>query len=178
MGLIVQVSVSIGNFECDTRVMLATNSFCLSVILRSSFKSSSLGVITAFLGRNIDKNGQDMLRQSLQLLDHVQQRVQLELCHHQEQHEQQQQFNTTAVATTTPAISKHWSTLQLSIWNNQACVLSELAVGIMRDHERLDRLIQMGLTLSKVSAVLDVSDQDRFHWTVQVLMEDNFAPAA
>jgi hypothetical protein len=133
-------------------------------------------VITAFLGRNIDKTGHNMLQQSLQLLDHVQHRVQLELCHHQQQQQQQQPMDTT---TTNPiSISKHWSTLQLSIWNNQACVLSELAVGIMRDQERLDRLIQMGLTLSKVSAILDVTDQDRFHWTVQVLMEDKFAAAA
>jgi hypothetical protein len=116
-----------------------------------------------------------MLQQSLQLLDHVQHRVQLELCHN---HHQQQNPSSTTATTTTAAISKHWSTLQLSIWNNQACVLSELAVGIMRDNERLDRLIQMGLTLSKVSAVLDVTDQDRFHWTVQVLMEDKFAAAA
>jgi hypothetical protein len=131
-------------------------------------------VVTAFLGRNIDKNGHEMLQQSLQLLDHVQHRVQLELRHQEQQHQQQHHHQSSSMT----AISKHWSTLQLSIWNNQACVLSELAVGIMRDHERLDRLIQMGLTLSKASAVLDVSDQDRFHWTVQVLMEDNFAPAA
>ena len=125
----------------------------------------SLGVVTALLGRNIDKNGHQMLHESLTLLEKVQQRVQLELS---QQASLEQQDNT----------SKHWSTLQLSIWNNQACVLSELACGVMRDHERLDRLVQMGLTLSKSSTILDVSDQDRFHWTIHSLMEDKYAAAA
>ncbi|KAG7365746.1 hypothetical protein IV203_028416 [Nitzschia inconspicua] len=124
----------------------------------------NLGVVTALLGRNIDKDGQNLLLQSLQLLDHVQSRVQLEFVHQQDR--------------TVP--SKHWSTLQLAIWNNQACVWSELSCGIMRDTERLDRLVQMGLTLSSTTAasVLDVGDQDCFHWTVQVLMEDKYAAAA
>ena len=110
-----------------------------------------------------------MLHESLSLLDKVQQRVQLELSQQQQHHACEQQHDNT---------SKHWSTLQLSIWNNQACVLSELACGVMRDHERLDRLVQMGLTLSKSSTILDVSDQDRFHWTIHSLMEDKYAAAA
>jgi hypothetical protein len=131
------------------------------------------------MGRNINKDGNDLLHQSLQLLEHVQRRIQAEQQHHnkvmasaaapddmtvqqmQKQHEH---------------LQRHWSTLQLSIWNNQACVLSELAAGV--DHQIFDRLVQMGLTLTKASKVLDVRDQDRFHWTVWTLMEDNYAPAA
>jgi hypothetical protein len=48
----------------------------------------------------------------------------------------------------------------------------------MFDHERLGRLVQMGLALSKTSSVLDVGDQDRFHWTIHSLMEDKYAAAA
>jgi hypothetical protein len=44
--------------------------------------------------------------------------------------------------------------------------------------EILGRLIQMGLTLSKASKVLDRADQELFQWTVLKLVEDRFAAAA
>jgi len=64
--------------------------------------------------------------------------------------------------------------LQLSIWNNQVCILNDLA---MYD-QIFERLVKMGLTLTRSFGVLDPADQEHFHWTVKMLVEEKFAPAA
>lgn len=109
----------------------------------------NLGTVSALMGCPVGE-GNMLLRQSLELLQRVQSRVNPE------------------------PLSKHWSMLQLSVLNNQACVLSDLAM----NDQILDRLVQMGLTLTKASNVLDPVDQELFQWTVQKLVEDRFAPAA
>eukprot|EP00539_Tryblionella_compressa_P001669 CAMPEP_0178753106 /NCGR_PEP_ID=MMETSP0744-20121128/11431_1 /TAXON_ID=913974 /ORGANISM="Nitzschia punctata, Strain CCMP561" /LENGTH=251 /DNA_ID=CAMNT_0020406893 /DNA_START=29 /DNA_END=784 /DNA_ORIENTATION=- len=127
----------------------------------------NLGVVKALIGRNIDKRGYGLLQESLELFEKVQNRVTIEL--QQPQYQQVGRYPFTA---------KHWNTLQLSVWNNQACVLSELAESVMMDHEILHRLVQMGLALTSKRESIDTSDRDKFHWTVQVLMEDKYAAAA
>lgn len=64
--------------------------------------------------------------------------------------------------------------LQLSVLNNQACILRDLQM----ETDLLGRLVQMGLALTKASKVLDPVDQELFQWTVQNLVEDRFAVAA
>eukprot|EP00934_Nitzschia_sp_Nitz4_P002040 Nitzschia sp. Nitz4//scaffold5_size260463//20937//21587//NITZ4_000940-RA/size260463-processed-gene-0.48-mRNA-1//1//CDS//3329555214//2040//frame0 len=109
----------------------------------------NLGIVSALMGSPIG-SGNMLLRQSLELLQRVQSRVQPQ------------------------PRSKHWSMLKLSVLNNQACVLSDLAM----NDQILDPLVQMGLTLTKSSNVLDPGDQELFRWTVTKLVEDRFAPAA
>jgi hypothetical protein len=70
--------------------------------------------------------------------------------------------------------SKHWSLLRLSILNNQACVLKDLSL----DDQILERLVNMGLTLTKTMYTLKNSDVESFRWTIQLLVQDRFAPAA
>lgn len=70
--------------------------------------------------------------------------------------------------------SKHWLILKLSILNNEACVHNELA----QSHERTDRLIKMGLALSKTSGMLDPKEQELFLWTVRTMVDDRYAAAA
>ena len=110
----------------------------------------SLGIVSALLGSSVGATGQLLLRQSLQLLERVQSRVDPE------------------------PLSKHWSMLQLSILNNQACVLSDLSM----DDQILERLVKMGITLTKAYGVLDPSDKELFQWTVQLLVDDQYAAAA
>ena len=109
----------------------------------------NLGIVSALMGSAVG-SGSHLLRQSLELLQRVKCRVDPE------------------------PLSKHWSMLQLSVLNNQACVLYDLSM----NDEILGRLIQMGLTLSKASKVLDPADQELFQWTVLKLVEDRFAAAA
>jgi hypothetical protein len=98
----------------------------------------------------VGETGLFLLKQSLQLFERVQSRVDRE------------------------PLSKHWSMLQLSILNNQACVLSDLSV-----HDQiLERLVKMGITLTKAYDVLDPSDKELFRWTLQMLIDDIYAPAA
>ena len=110
----------------------------------------SLGIVSALLGSSVGETGQLLLRQSLQLLERVQSRVDPE------------------------PLSKHWSMLQLSILNNQACVLSDLSM----NDQILERLVKMGITLTKAYGVLDPSDKELFQWTVQLLVDEQYAAAA
>jgi hypothetical protein len=64
--------------------------------------------------------------------------------------------------------------LQLSILNNQAYVLRDLSM----DDQILERLVKMGITLTKAHGMLDPSDHELFQGTVQLLVEDKFAAAA
>ncbi|KAL3930247.1 MAG: hypothetical protein SGBAC_011846 [Bacillariaceae sp.] len=71
-------------------------------------------------------------------------------------------------------LSKHWLMLKLSILNNEACVHNELA----QSHESFDRLVKMGLALSKMSGLLDPKEQERFLWTVKTMVDTRYAAAA
>jgi hypothetical protein len=145
LGFMVQVSalLELGSFGSFSRKISISDQ-------TAKLLSCSLGIVSAILGSPIGETGNLLLKQSLQLLDRVQSRVDPE------------------------PLSKHWSMLQLSILNNQACVLSDLSM-----HDQiLDRLVKMGLTLTKASSVLDPCDQELFHWTVQQLIEEKFAAAA
>ena len=71
--------------------------------------------------------------------------------------------------------SKDWSLLGLSILNNQACILRDLR---MDDQVILDRLVDMGLTLGKTMQTINGSDRQSFLWTIQLLVQDRYAPAA
>lgn len=109
----------------------------------------NLGIVSALMG-SVVGSGNILLRQSLELLQRVKRRVDPE------------------------PLSKHWSMLQLSVLNNQACIMSDLSMS----DDLLGRLVQMGLTLTKASNVLDPVDQELFQWTVLKLVEDRFAAAA
>lgn len=109
----------------------------------------NLGILSALMG-NVVGSGVRLLRQALELLQRVKCRVDPE------------------------PLSKHWSMLQLSVLNNQACVLYDLSM----DDEIVGRLIQMGLTLTRALKVLDPVDHELFHWTVMKLVEDRYAAAA
>jgi len=109
----------------------------------------NLGIVSALMGSAVG-SGSILLRQSLELLQKVKHRVDPE------------------------PLSRHWSMLQLSVLNNQACILSDLSMG----DDLVAKLVQMGLTLTKASKVLDPMDQELFQWTVLKLVEDRFAPAA
>ncbi len=109
----------------------------------------NLGIVSALMGSPVG-SGSALLRQSLELLQRVKCRVDPE------------------------PLSRHWSMLQLAVLNNQACILSDLSMS----HDLVARLIQMGLTLTKASNVLDPVDQELFQWTVLQLVEDRFAAAA
>lgn len=110
----------------------------------------NLGIVSALMAESTFGRGNMLLKQSLTLLQRVQSRVDPE------------------------PLSKHWSMLQLSVLNNQACVLSDLSM----NDQILDRLVKMGLTLTKASTVLDPADHELFHWTVQKLVEEKYAAAA
>jgi hypothetical protein len=109
----------------------------------------NLGIVSAVMGSAIGK-GSILLKQSLELLQRVKCRIEPE------------------------PLSKHWSMLHLSVLNNQACILRDLSM----DNDLVGRLVQMGLTLTKASGVLDPVDQELFQWTVQNLVQDRFAAAA
>lgn len=109
----------------------------------------NLGIVCALMGSAIG-TGSLLLQQSLELLQRVKCRIAPE------------------------PLSKHWSMLQLSVLNNQACILRDLSM----DNDLVGRLVQMGLTLTKASDVLDPVDQQLFQWTVRNLVEDRFAAAA
>ena len=115
-----------------------------------SFYFFSLAIVSALLGSPVGELGHTLLTQSLMLFERVQSRVDPE------------------------PLSKHWSMLQLAIWNNQVCVLRDLAM-----HDQiLERLVKMGITMTKSCGILDPCDHELFHWTVQMMVEDKFAPAA
>jgi hypothetical protein len=46
------------------------------------------------------------------------------------------------------------------------------------DDQILERLVKMGITLTKAHGMLDPSDHELFQGTVQLLVEDKFAAAA
>jgi len=70
--------------------------------------------------------------------------------------------------------SKHWSTLQLSIMNNQACVLSILS---MKD-KASNLLKQMSETLLEALGVIDLQDFSSFFLTIHILAQDKCAACA
>lgn len=109
----------------------------------------NLGIVSALMGSAVG-HGNDLLMQSLELLQRVKCRVDPE------------------------PLSKHWSMLQLSVLNNQACILNDLSMS----DDLVARLVQMGLTLTKASKVLDPVDQELFQWTVLKLVEERYAAAA
>lgn len=109
----------------------------------------NLGIVSALMGSAVG-TGSALLKQSLELLQRVKCRVDPE------------------------PISKHWSMLQLAVLNNQACILNDLSM----NNDLVARLVQMGLTLTKASKVLDPVDQELFQWTVLKFVEDRFAAAA
>ncbi|CAJ1941602.1 unnamed protein product [Cylindrotheca closterium] len=110
----------------------------------------NLAIVSILLGSPVGARGNRLLQQSLDLFRLVQ-----------------------SVVDPQP-LSKHWVILKLSILNNEACVLSELA----DSHQRLDRLIKMGLALSKMSDLLDPKEQELFLWTVKTMVDDRYAAAA
>ncbi|KAL3936315.1 MAG: hypothetical protein SGBAC_008346 [Bacillariaceae sp.] len=110
----------------------------------------NLALVSILLGSPVGAPGIGLLKQSLGLFRLVQ-----------------------SVVDPQPS-SKHWLILKLSILNNEACVHSELA----QSYESLDRLINMGLELSKMSDMLDPKEQELFLWTVKVMVDDRYAPAA
>ena len=71
--------------------------------------------------------------------------------------------------------SKDWSLVKLSLLNNQACVLKDLCVD---DQVIVQRLLDMGLTLSTSLPILDTPDQQSFLWTINYLVQDVYALAA
>lgn len=109
----------------------------------------NLGIVSALMAI-AGGSSNVLLRQSLELLQRVKCRVEPE------------------------PLSRHWSMLQLSVLNNQACIFSDLAMS----DDLVARLVQMGLTLTKASKLLDPVDQELFQWTVLKLVEDRFAAAA
>jgi hypothetical protein len=112
--------------------------------------SFSLGIVSALLGSPVGETGLLLLKQSLQLFERVQSKVDRE------------------------PLSKDWSMLQLSVLNNQACVLSDLCM-----HDQiLERLVKMGITLTKAYDELEPSDMELFRWTIQMFLDDMYAPAA
>ena len=110
----------------------------------------NLGILSALLGSPTSRPGNLLLKQALFLFSKVQGIVDPE------------------------PLSKHWLMLQLSILNNEACVLSDLSLS----YQSLERLVKMGLTLTQMSELLDPKDQELFLWTVRTLTEDKFAAAA
>jgi hypothetical protein len=106
--------------------------------------------VSALLGNAISNPGNRLLQQALHLFKRVQ-----------------------CIVDPEPS-SKPWLVLQLSILNNEACVLSDLSMA----GQSLERLIKMGLTLTKMSDLLDPKDQEMFLWTVKTLVEDKYAAAA
>lgn len=110
----------------------------------------NLGIVSALLGSPISNRGNRLLQQALHL------------------------FNRVQCIVDPEPLSKHWLVLQLSILNNEACVLSDLSMA----GQSLERLIKMGLTLTKTSDLLDPKDQEMFLWTVKTLVEDEYAAAA
>ena len=109
----------------------------------------NLGIVCALMGSAIGA-GSALLKQSLDLLQRVNCRIEL------------------------APLSKHWSMLQLSILNNQACIFRDLSM----DTDLIGRLVQMGLTLTNASEFLDPVDEQLFQWTVRNFVEDRFAAAA
>ena len=71
--------------------------------------------------------------------------------------------------------SKDWSLVKLSLLNNQACVLRDLCVD---DQVVIQRLLDMGLTLTTSMPMLDIPDQQSFLWTINYLVQDVYALAA
>ncbi|CAJ1967540.1 unnamed protein product [Cylindrotheca closterium] len=110
----------------------------------------NLAIVSILLGNPVEARGNHLLTQSLDLFRLVQ-----------------------SVVDPQP-FSKHWLILKLSILNNEACVLSDLA----DSHQRLDRLIQMGLALGNMSHLLDPQDREQFVWTVKTMADDRYAAAA
>lgn len=109
----------------------------------------NLGIVSALMAA-AGGSSNVLLRQSLELLQRVKCRVDPE------------------------PLSKHWSMLLLSVLNNQACIFSDLSMS----DDLVARLVQMGLTLTKASRLLDPVDQELFQWTVLKLVEDRYAAAA
>lgn len=110
----------------------------------------NLGIISALLGSPISDPGNRLLQQALHL------------------------FNRVQCIVDPEPLSKHWLVLQLSILNNEACVLSDLSMA----GQSLERLVKIGLTLTKMSDLIDPQDHELFSWTVKTLVEDEYAAAA
>jgi hypothetical protein len=110
----------------------------------------NLAIVSILLGNPVGASGNCLLKQSLDL------------------------FRLVQTVVDPQPFSKHWLILKLSILNNEACALSELA----DSRQRLDRLIKMGLALSNMSDLLDPEDREQFVWTVKSMVDDRFAAAA
>ncbi|KAL3936313.1 MAG: hypothetical protein SGBAC_008344 [Bacillariaceae sp.] len=110
----------------------------------------NLAIVSILLGSPVGEGGVRLLQQSLDL------------------------FRLVQNVMDPQPFSKHWMILKLSILNNEACVHNELA----QSHESLDRLIKMGLALSKMPDVLDPKEQELFLWTVKAMADDRYAVAA
>jgi len=110
----------------------------------------SFAILLAVLGSQVGDLGSHLLLQSQILLERAYKRVAQE------------------------SGSRHWSTLQLSIMNNQACVLSTLS---MKD-KASSLLKQMSETLLGVLGVIDLQDFSSFFLTIHILAQDNCAAAA
>jgi hypothetical protein len=207
MGTMVQVSTLYDILSLSLSLLVLILTFQCHFF--GPLPNISLGILTAILGHNNDKDGQKLLQTSLELFGRVQRHISSEeeklhqyrkhvMQHYQEEKEAvycDDHYNKNSVSeckvfprrSATPpkdivmidTAMKHWSQIQLSIWNNQACVLSELSPTL--DYKILQLLVSMGLALTgnESSKLLGVKDIDRFSWTVQTLMENkNYASAA
>jgi len=110
----------------------------------------SFAILLAILGSQAGDFGSRLLLQSQMLLEKAYKKVSQE------------------------SESKHWSTVQLSIMNNQVCVLSILA---MKD-KASSLLKQMSETLLEVMGVIDLQDFSSFFLTIHILAQDKAAAAA
>ena len=124
------------------------SSFCLRGFIWVLWYN--LAIVSILLGNPVGVRGNRLLQQSLDLFCLVQSVVDPE------------------------PLSKHWLILKLSILNNEAYVHHELS----QSRKSLDRLVKMGLTLSKMSDLLDPKEQELFLWTVKTMVEDKYAVAA
>jgi hypothetical protein len=70
--------------------------------------------------------------------------------------------------------SHHWTTLQLTLLANQACIYRELH---MHDEMNL-RLGNMACSLIMASSLLDREDWMNFYFTIQALSDKTVAAAA